>query len=297
MVATVEVDENGDFQECGSFQIPGLQDITGSEIKIAFVDPTGSVTGRLFPTGNPCDYLTIPVMANDPTGVFSAPLTVRATLLDAANPFVLVDASTLPPTLQEQAAHNADDAAFLALIEDLRREGAVRMGVADSVAAAAQVRGTPKIALVWAHTESDDDSVETDVFVRSFSMGKPHPSLQLTGAVCIGAGVCLPGTVPGGCPAGTPGRVLPPTPARTPSPGKVEVGGYEQSRAAVVTEINDTSNGGPRRVRIKHPTGVMDVEVVTQSSSTDEKQVIGVDRCVVSRTARRLFEGKVYFYL
>ncbi|KAK0756329.1 hypothetical protein N5P37_011244 [Trichoderma harzianum] len=273
IIETVEVDDNGHVQEVGNYAMPGLHGITGSEVKVAFANPAGSMTGQLFPTSNPWDYLTISA-----TETGCKPFTVRATLLDVANPFILVDASTLPFELQDS---KRDDALYLSLVESIRREGAVRMGLAHYIEAAAQVRGTPKIAFLWS---APDD--KANIRVRSFSMGKPHPSLQLTGAVCLGAGMCLPDTVPSRL-ANLAKRIGDkqelPTPSRTPSP--------------VSLRKQMLNHYATQTVKIEHPSGLIEVEVVTQYSLGNEGAQIQVERCIVSRTARRLFEGNIYFYL
>lgn len=286
MIETIEVDKNGHCNEEGSYMMPGLQGISGSEVKVAFMNPAGSMTSQLFPTGNPCDYVT--VSATEARG---EPLSIRATLLDVANPFILVDASTLPTDFQDP---NCDDPSYLPLVESIRREGAVSMGLADSIASAAQVRGTPKIAFLWPPASSDG---KADIMVRAFSMGKPHPSLQLTGAVCLGAGVCLPGTVPYRLADQTTGGQVLPTPERTPSPsGKANGESVTEDVVGKELEVQTLSYDVAQAVRIEHASGLMEVEVVTRHFSGD-RGVVDVERCVVSRTARRLFEGNVYFYL
>jgi len=47
-----------------------------------------------------------------------------------------------------------------------------------------------------------------------------------------------------------------------------------------------------RTIRLSHGSGSIDVKVMASISST----VAVVERCIVSRTARRLFEGRVYYY-
>jgi 2-methylaconitate cis-trans-isomerase PrpF len=79
-------------------------------------------------------------------------------------------------------------------MEEIWRAGAVRFGLAESVAAAGLVRGTPKLAVV-APVWGEDGIGNADVGVAAYSMGKVHPALQLTGAVCLGAAVCVEGTV------------------------------------------------------------------------------------------------------
>jgi 2-methylaconitate cis-trans-isomerase PrpF len=109
IVDTIEVDENGDFQEDGDYTIPGVKG-TASEIKVAFVDPAGSMTGKLFPTGRRSE--TIEVKEHN-----GSSFSVKATLIDAANPFVVVDAATLPPSLQNGTK---DDPEYLDSMELIR---------------------------------------------------------------------------------------------------------------------------------------------------------------------------------
>jgi 2-methylaconitate cis-trans-isomerase PrpF len=276
IVDTIQVDDEGLFDEDGDYSIPGVKG-TGSEVKVAFVDPAGSMTGQLFPTSRRCD--TIQVKEADGNG-----FSVRATLIDAANPFVFVDKTTLPSYLM---AGNKDSTDYLKHMESIRRAGAVLMGLASSTDAAAKVRGTPKLAIVSSPRldefsgDTKDQSIP-DIHVQAFSMGKPHPSLQLTGAACLASAVSIPGTVAYqlASDAKTQSMWQLSTPERTPSP------------------CSDSDDGlscvlpMPKTVCISHSSGSINVEVLTTSSDTSAV----VDRCIVSRTARRLFEGTVYYY-
>jgi 2-methylaconitate cis-trans-isomerase PrpF len=270
IVDTVQVDEDGSFEEDGDYAIPGVKG-TGSEVKVAFVDPAGSMTGTLFPTGK--RYETIQVKETD-GNCFS----VKATMIDAANPFVLVDETTLPPYLK---TGSKDSAGYLKHMESIRRAGAVMMGLAPTVDAAAKVRGTPKLAIVSAPPagEYENDEEIPNIQVQAFSMGKPHPSLQLTGAACLGSAVCIGGTVAHRVSKAQSTWQMP-SPERTPSP---------------CSESGEGSSGllpSRESVRIAHASGSIKVEVL----ATSTESFAMVDRCIVSRTARRLFEGKVYYY-
>jgi 2-methylaconitate cis-trans-isomerase PrpF len=265
------VDDFGEFQEDGDYAIPGVKG-TGSEVKVAFVDPAGSMTGKLFPTGKRCDTITV----KERNGTrFS----VQATLIDAANPFVVVDETTLPPYLE---TCTKDTVGYLEHMESIRRAGAVMMGLASSTDAAAKVRGTPKLAIVSApKPKNAKDAEVASIHVLAFSMGKPHPSLQLTGAACLSSAVCVEGTVAHRL-ASSNSTWNPATPERTPSP---------------VSEHSESSSTfgllpDRRTVRISHSSGSIEVDVAATSSES----FAVVERCVVSRTARRLFEGKVYYY-
>ena len=300
IVDTVRVDENGYVNEDGDYAIPGVKG-TGSEIRVAFVDPAGSMTGKLFPTDRRSDLITI--KERNGSCFF-----VRATLIDAANPFVVVDASTLPPYLQTCAK---DTAGYLEHMESIRCAGAVMMGLAPSTEAAAKVRGTPKLALVSPAPPVEPSktsmySHELSIQVLAFSMGKPHPSLQLTGAACLASAVCIEGTVAHGIASRSNTSTLKSaalidalwrgliTTERSPSPESDPT----SPASAASEEESDVSTpdfslqAQERTVRIHHASGAIDVGVVAACS---EEWAV-VERCSVSRTARRLFDGTVYYY-
>lgn len=271
IVETVELDEHGEFEEDGSYTIAGVSN-PGSEVKCAFVDPKGSMTGKLFPTGHQQELLSVLAPAYsllpDPVGR----LDVRVTLIDGANPFVLIDSTSISTVLKTLPSAAAQDE----LVESIRREAAVAMGLASSVEAASQTRGTPKAAIVYPPlVSSDPDSPTPDLRVQAYSMGLPHPSLQLTGAVTIASALCAPGTVAAELamrPVIDDGAPL--TPERSPSEEKED----------------DHLGASYRHVVIAHSKGTIDVDVVLENNGE-------VSSCSVSRTARRLFEGRVRYYI
>jgi 2-methylaconitate cis-trans-isomerase PrpF len=276
IVDTIQVDDSGSFEEDGNYAIPGVKG-TGSEVKVAFVDPAGSMTGKLFPTGKRCE--TIHVKEIDGNR-----FSVRATLIDAANPFVLVDESTLPAYLK---TGSKESAGYLKHMESIRRVGAVLMGLASSTDAAAKVRGTPKLAVVSTPrldrlSGNNINQEIPDIHVQAFSMGKPHPSLQLTGAACLASAVSIEGTVAHQLASNDKMQSIwqLSTPERTPSP------------CSESSEDVSCLLPVPKTVCISHQSGSINVEVL----ATNSDSFAVVDRCIVSRTARRLFEGTVYYY-
>ncbi|KAK7216113.1 hypothetical protein V2G26_004116 [Clonostachys chloroleuca] len=267
MVETLQLTEGGDFEENGDYVIPGVKG-SGSEVKIGFVDPAGSMTGQLFPTGKANEQLAIR-RADGSEPVF----TVMATLVDISNPFILVLKESLP---EELLSLPPSSDTFAESIEAIRREGAVKMKLASSLEAASLVRGTPKIVLI-SSTKTNNTSEATDVNVQAFSMGKPHPTLQISGAVCIAAAVCIPDTIA----AKLNSKTLTYGQEGLPSPpGELSLEGC--------------SGKNKRLVKVAHPSGIIRVEVIT---GYDTNGHVVVDRCLVSRTARRIFEGNVMYYL
>ncbi|KAM0335697.1 hypothetical protein ACHAQA_000747 [Verticillium albo-atrum] len=279
IVETVYVDEDGELEEDGDCIIPGVRG-SGSEIKVAFVDPAGSMTDKLFPTGLRAESIVVDEVAGLP------PFTVDVTLIDSANPFVLVDARTTLPFLSGQ---QPDSPLSITVTEAIRQRGAVLMGLAPDTEAAAKVRGTPKIAYVSRPDPSA--SQKSDILVQAYSMGKPHPSLQLTGGVCMASAVSMEGTVAHRVARGQKmgeGDVL--TPERTPSPVISETHDDQQEDGALVP---GSSGKSVKTITITHSSGSMDVEVWTKAGVAGPD----IDRCIVSRTARRLFEGNVLYYV
>ena len=248
--------------EDGDYSIGGVKG-TASQIKVTFVEPAGSMTNKLFPSGSRQEYLTIHSDLGD--------ITVKVSMIDAANPFVFVDAASMP-----QMWHSLDrnDPTALELVEQIRCAAAVKMGLATDTSSARLVRGTPKIAALLPpknHNNSDVDKMPVDVQVISYSMGKMHPSFQLTGAVCLGAAVSIPGTVA----SDIANRSMLNTPPRSPSRHDVTLGEQRKIEQNVV---------------IAHPSGKIEAEVCLTEAFDGGVSVEGV---TVSRTARRLFEGNV----
>jgi 2-methylaconitate cis-trans-isomerase PrpF len=273
MVETLQLTEDGEFQENGDYVIAGAKG-SGSEVKMGFIDPAGSMTSRLFPTTNTTDRLS--VERPDRLGSY---FSVIATLIDVANPFVLVDEASLPPEVKQL---DSSSDIFGAYAEAIRCAGSVKMGLAESIESASTVRGTPKLAMVLDPVVGNNEPA--DVKVQAFSMGKPHPTLQITGAVCIASAVCLPETVPSlinsrRASLGMGGLL---TPMRDMSP-ELDVERVEESSSKVA-----------RIVTVAHPSGTINVEVITVQCENGD---MAVERCIVSRTARRIFEGKVMYYL
>ncbi|MEV7502666.1 PrpF domain-containing protein [Streptomyces sp. NPDC093018] len=190
----VYVTNNGDHVLCEIGETARRE----AELSLHFVHTPAPLLSALLPTGNPVDKLAVGTR------------TLEASLVSAGNPYVFVDARDLGLTGRRALFTAGDD-----VLEELR---AVR-------AAAAELLGRPpagafpKAAVVAAHGPGP-------LAVRALSVPAWHPTLALTGAVCLCVAVTLDGTLP----------------ARL-APGPADLGPHGR-------RIEVASPGGPRSVTV-----------------------------------------------
>lgn len=164
----------------GDFVLAGVAG-TGAPIRLAFRDPSGAATGKLLPTGNVRDALTL---ANGET--------VDVSMIDAANPTVFVSAATLGLTGTETPKELNANGPALELFEEIRIAAAVAMGlVGDEREARTAMKNLPLVAIV----SSPDASQDADVVTRMISAGQPHGAIPLTGAMCLVVAAHVSGSV------------------------------------------------------------------------------------------------------
>jgi 2-methylaconitate cis-trans-isomerase PrpF len=177
---------DGRAETRGDFAIAGVAG-TGARIRLDFLDPGGAVTGALLPTGRPVDRIAVEG--------FGA---LQASLIDAANPAVLVAAADLGLTGAETPDILEARPGLMALLDAIRRAGGVAMGFAPVPAAVPLAN--PKIALLSPpqHFQTLDGATVPasahDIGVRMVSMERVHRAVTLTGAMCIGVAARIAGT-------------------------------------------------------------------------------------------------------
>jgi probable AcnD-accessory protein PrpF len=247
IIAHVPV-RDGQVQETGDFELDGVT-FPAAEIKLEFLDPGADEDGEggaMFPTGNMIDKVNVPGV-----GV------IEATLINAGNPTIFVDAVTLGLSGSELQPRVNTDAELLAKAEAIRANATVAMGLAATAAQATEKRPhTPKLALVaqptgyTASSGKDVSSGDMDLCARIFSMGKLHHAMTGTGAVAIAVAAAIPGTLVS--------RVL-------------GVGRHDQ-------------------IRFGHPSGTL--KVGADAAEQDGSWV--VTKALMSRSARRLMDGQVF---
>jgi len=233
---------DGGFSPEGDFAMPGVAG-SGNRIALEYLSPGKPGLNGLFPSGHAAETVELP-------GGVSC--TISAAYASLPCVFVRAEEVGLRATMPPDEI-DADRPA-MALLEAIRREAGVRMGLAttlDEVPLA-----SPKVGIVAApadYTALDGTAIQAgsiDLLIRMISMGRAHKAVPLTGAMCLAATCLAAGSVPRACSGGI---------------------------------------GGPE-VRVGTPSGVLTVGAVLGSASDNPP----VDRTIVYATARRLMDGQVH---
>jgi 2-methylaconitate cis-trans-isomerase PrpF len=170
----------------GEFSIDGVAG-TAAKIQLDFIDPAGSKTGKLLPTGNVVDVID----------------GVKMTCIDAGNPCVFIAADDLgvDGTILPHETDARPD--LLERLESLRVKASVAMGIAKTVDEVPP--SIPKIYFVSkpsSHVLLSGDTIDAgcvDVVVRAISTGQPHKALPITSGLCVSAAAKLRGSVVNDC--------------------------------------------------------------------------------------------------
>lgn len=143
--------------------VPG----TGAPIVLCFEQAEGSLTGKLFPTGNRTDCID----------------GINVSCVDVAMPVMLVHAADLGKTGAESPAELDQDQEFLTRLESLRLKAGRLMGMGDVSHSV-----VPKPVLV---SKAQDHTIRS----RYFTPHSCHKAHAVTGAIAVASSAMLPGTV------------------------------------------------------------------------------------------------------
>ena len=181
--------KNGQFNNEGICAIAGV-DGTAGELKVNFLNPAGSKTGKLFPTGKAKEMLTLPDGE------------IEATILDVSNPIVLVRAADIGLTGRELPAQIDADKVVSDKLEAIRGAACVKMGFAKDLKDATENSpAVPKVGFVEAPVDFIDisgkavEAGDMDICARVISVFKCHKACPLTSASAISVAAAIPGTL------------------------------------------------------------------------------------------------------
>ncbi|KAJ5613729.1 PrpF protein [Penicillium herquei] len=218
---------DGEAASSGDFSIDGVAG-TAARIQLDFVNPAGSVTGKMLPTGNSTDEID----------------GVKVTCIDVANPCVFVQSFDLGVSGNLTPDEITAKPNLLQRLDYIRRQAGVKMGIAKTIE---EVPGSiPKVCMVSSPASSDDS---IDLLVRAISVGQPHKALPITVALAISSAA--------------------------------RVAGSTVETAAKKQKVNEAG------ITIGHASGNLLVR-----AQFDNNELVAA---TVFRTARRLFDGQIYW--
>jgi hypothetical protein len=181
---------NGKTRYLGDYAIDGVPG-TSAKILLDFSATEGSATGKLLPTGNAVDVVSIPSLGR-----------VEMSIVDAGNPGCFVK----PEVLNLSGTEGPLDPKIIespGKIELIRGTAAKMIGlVKDAAKARVEKPSVPFLAFVCeprTYTSYSDGSTveagEIDFVIRAFYMQEMHKTIGGTMTVCTGAAAMIEGTI------------------------------------------------------------------------------------------------------
>jgi len=186
IIANIPV-ENGEPVIEGDYSINGVPG-TGAATKLNFVDPSGGVTGKLLPTGNPVDKVSVDSK------------TINFSLIDSGTLYAFIHAQDLNIVGNEQTD-------VLDANSELREMvNLTRQAIADYTNNINPDLTLPstriKIAIISKPRDYESiqgkkvDSASIDIVSRIANPLKVHKAYAVSGAICLASAAAVPGTIP-----------------------------------------------------------------------------------------------------
>jgi 2-methylaconitate cis-trans-isomerase PrpF len=245
LIADVPVKDGKAMTE-GDYAIDGVPG-TGARIAMDWTDSIGAITGKLLPTGKATDVIRIG------GGEY------EVSLVDAGNPLVFIEASSLGLTGTESPDEIEANAKLMGTIEGIRSQAAAIFGmVGDPADATEKSPYAPFFAVISkpasyvAMGGADVGASDVDIVSRLLFMLHTHKAYPITGTVCTAAASMIPGSI--------------------------------VHRLMRVGAMDRPS------FMIGHPSGVIDVD----KSWHEEAGGVVIDRIAIGRTARVIMDGICY---
>ena len=172
----------------GDYSIAGVYG-ESSKVRLDYLEPGGSGTGKLLPTGNVIDEIEIDGFGK-----------IKVSVVDAATPLIYILAEDLGLTGTESPDELDANAEKMEIIQKIRRKCAFMTGLSKSEHEAPM--NTPRIGIVTSpkdYVSLDKSNIKgdnQDITARMFSMGKTHKAIMGTAGVNIGVAAAIEGTIP-----------------------------------------------------------------------------------------------------
>lgn len=183
--STVIVGSNGKVNTKGDFKIDGVNG-TSSPIKLEFLEPAGAQTGKLFPTGNKRDLITIDDFGD-----------IEVTIIDSNVPTVILKAESINMTGTETLLEIDNNKMIMTLLENIRCKCAKLIGLDDN---GKVPKSTPKIGICTTPKSyksiSGENVSNMDLCTRVLSIGKTHRSIPIGVVIAISSACSIEGTIP-----------------------------------------------------------------------------------------------------
>ncbi len=179
--------KNGFANPDGDYNIAGVSG-SGSKIRLDYLEPGGSGTGKLLPTGNVIDAVEVDGKKID------------ISIVDAATPLVYIKSDDIGLKCTENPDELDANTGAMKIVQAIRNKAAVKIGLAKNENEVPL--GTPRIGIVSeprdyvALDKSKISKDSYDICTRMFSMGKAHKAIMGTAGVNIGVACAIEGTLP-----------------------------------------------------------------------------------------------------
>ena len=219
-----------------------------------FPDAAGSTCGALLPTGNAADTIG----------------GVEVTCIDNGMPVVVMRASDLGVTGYERREQLDADEALKKRLESIRTQAGPLMNLGD-----VREKSVPKMTL--AAPPRAGGAIAT----RTFIPHRCHASIGVLGAVSVATACMLPGST---------AHALARAPRPTPDSGEKLASPVRAAAGRGAGAAAPVRAGNERLVSVEHPSG----ETSVMMRVTLEGGKLAVSKAAVLRTARKLFEGRVF---
>jgi len=182
--------DGGKTQYLGDYAIAGVPG-TGAKILLDYAGTAGSATGKILPTGNPIDHISIPSLG-----------TIEVSIVDAGNPVCFIE----PGVLGLDGTEGPRDERVTSLLEtiELIRGTAARIIglVQDESRARFETPAIPLLSIVSPPRDyvsfTDNRQIgagDVDMVARVFYMQEMHKTYSVTATVCTGTAAMVEGTI------------------------------------------------------------------------------------------------------